>query len=54
MTLADTQWYQGILASLTHLDRTVRLDPQAFADDNLKRIEQELARIVDAVDEGVI
>lgn len=52
--LSDTQWYQGILSSLTRLDSLVRLDPQAFADEHLRKIERELDELVDAVEEGVI
>lgn len=53
-SLSETQWYQGILSNLSRLDSLVRLDPQDFADDNLRAIEDRLADLVDAVEEGII
>lgn len=52
--LRETGAYQRILRDLAWLDRNVRDDPPLFAADFLGDVARELAKLVDAVDEGVI
>ena len=52
--LDETQVYQSILAGLTRLNDSVRLDPDDFAKTFLEDIDETLWDLVDSVSEGTI